>query len=151
MKKLFFLSVMCFFLFTAINVFGADFTLKVGSIESVGGVQNRAIDWVMSEVEKRSDGRLKIDYYPANQLGSTNEQFDGLMTGTIDIFLVGGNCMESMGKEYMIDAIPFVFRDKQHRLAYQSSELNNERQESLLKKLGAVSYTHLTLPTILLV
>ena len=136
MKKLCILLIMCIFLLLVINVFGADFTLKVGSIESVGGVQNRAIDWVMSEVEKRSDGRLKLDYYPANQLGSTNEQFDGLMTGTIDIFLVGGNCMESMGKEYMIDAIPFVFRDKQHRLAYQSSELNKERQENLLKKRG---------------
>ncbi|MBA7589326.1 Sialic acid-binding periplasmic protein SiaP [subsurface metagenome] len=136
MKKLFILSVMCFFLVTTVNVFGAEVTLKVGSIESVGGVQHRAMEWVMSEVEKRSDGMLKIDYYPANQLGSTNEQFDSLMTGTIDIFLVGGNCMESMGKEYMIDAIPFIFRDKDHRLAYQSSELNKKRQEILLNKLG---------------
>jgi len=136
MKKLFILSVMCFFLFTAINVFGAEFTLKAGSLNPVGSTEHRIMDWVINEVEKRSDGMLKIDFYPANQLGSANEQIDSLIIGTQDILIIAGNIMQNLGEEYIVDSIPFIFRDREHRVKYQNSELNKERKENLLKKQG---------------
>ena len=140
-KKLFLFSLvllMCLSFAFSTNAASqtAEFTLKCGSIVPIGGIQSRAMDWVMNEIEKRSDGMLKIDYYPANQLGSTDEQFDSIITGTIDLFITGGNTMEAMGKEYAIDAIPFIFRNEEHRLAYQNSELNKERHEKTLERNG---------------
>ena len=135
-KKLLILLVICALLFLGISVFAQEFTLKCGSIEAVGGIEYQTMQWVIGEINQRSEGRIKIDYYPASQLGSTNEQIDAVITGSLDLLAMAGNIMGNIHKDYTIDSLPFVFRDQQHRIAYQNSELNKERQEILLKEIG---------------
>jgi len=137
MRKLFVLLVVLFaLLFLSISVFGEEITLKWGSIEAIGGLQYQVMQWVIHEVEARSNGRLKIDYYPANQLGSSNEQIDGVIAGTIDVLPLGCNVMGNLGKYWIIDSLPFIFRDRDHRIKYNNSELNQQRHEDLLKEQG---------------
>jgi len=136
MKKLFILLIVCVLLLSTINAFGEQIKLKCGSIESVGGNQWKAMQWVMSEIEKRSNGRLKIEYYPANQLGSTSEQQDSVISGTMDMLIMAGNLMGTLGKDYIIDEIPFIFNSREHRIAYHNSELNKARRANLLKEHG---------------
>lgn len=137
MKKLFILFVLCILLFPNMNVCAQEFTLKCGSIETVGGIEYQTMQWVIGEIDQRSEGKIKIDYYPASQLGPTNEQCDAVQVGTLDLLVMSGNIMGNISSEYyMIDSLPFVFRDQQHRIAFQNSELNKERKEKLLEELG---------------
>ena len=40
--------------------------------------------WLCEEVEKRTEGRVKIDYYPSSQLGDYGTVYDEIKQGTID-------------------------------------------------------------------
>jgi len=136
MRRLVILLVICVLLFSTISAFGEEIRIKWASMEAMGGIQCQIMEWVTSEIERRSDGRLIVDFYPANQLGSTNETIDGLIAGTVDIYPLAGNCMGTLGKDWIVDALPFVFRTMQHRIRYNNSELNKARKEDLLKKHG---------------
>ncbi len=136
LKRITVLLIICFLLFSGINTFAQKVSLKCGSIEAVGGIEYQTMQWVLEEIEKRSDGKLKIDYYPASQLGSTNEQIDAVITGSIDLLAIAGNIMGNIHKDYTIDSLPFVFRDQQHRITFQNSALNEERKKTILKDIG---------------
>lgn len=112
------------------------YVLKWGSIEAVGGIQGEVMKWMMSEVETRSNGRLKIDYYPANQLGNTDEQIDGVIAGTIDVLPLGCNLVGNLGEKWAIDSIPFIFANLDERKKYNESELNISRHEQMLETHG---------------
>jgi len=112
------------------------YTLKVGSIESVGGVQYQTMQWVKEQIIKRTNGQIKLDYYPASQLGSTTEEMDSVAAGTIDIMVIGCNLMGRMGKYWIIDSLPFVFKDEEHRKAFNSSDLNEIRKKQILETHG---------------
>lgn len=112
------------------------YMLKWGSIEAVGGEQNQVMDWLIPEIKERSGDRIIIDYYPANQLGNSDEQIDGVILGTIDVLPLGCNVMGSLGEVWSIDAIPFIFESFEQRKAYNESSLNVERHQDLLERHG---------------
>jgi len=41
--------------------------------------------WICDEIERRTDGRIKIDFYPAAQLGAYDTVFEEIIIGSIDI------------------------------------------------------------------
>ena len=41
--------------------------------------------WICDEIEKRTDGRIKINFYPAAQLGEYDTVFEEVMIGSIDM------------------------------------------------------------------
>lgn len=116
--------------------------IKWASIEAVGGNEYRAMQWVVQEVERRSQGRLKIDFYPASQLGSTQSLLDAVVTGSVDVFIVGCNIMGRMGKDWIVDELIYVFRDLEHRKKYNDGPLNKEREDLLLKEHGVRVIAH---------
>jgi len=44
------------------------------------------VDWC-KEVEKRTDGRVKVAFFPAGTLVSANQTYDGVVKGIVDIGL----------------------------------------------------------------
>ena len=45
--------------------------------------------WAAEEINKRTDGRYKIDVFPASQLGKESDINQGLTLGTVDIIISG--------------------------------------------------------------
>jgi len=137
-KKVFFVVSMCLIILlsSTLIINAKTYTLKVGSIESVGGVQYQTMQWVKEQIKKRTNDQIKLDFYPASQLGSTTEQMDSVAVGTIDMMIIGCNLMGRMGKYWIIDSLPFVFKDAEHRKAYNSSDLNEIRKKQILKTHG---------------
>jgi len=138
MKRNYFLIIfLCFLMLLGSAIVNAKtYTLKVGSIESVGGIQYQTMQWVKEQIKKRTNDQVKLDYYPASQLGNTTEQMDSVAAGTIDIMIIGCNLMGRMGKYWIIDSLPFVFKDAEHRKAYNSSDLNEIRKKQILETHG---------------
>jgi len=138
MKK-FNLLIICFFCVLILSpIIGnaETYKLTVGSIEAVGGNQYNTMQWVIDQINKRSNGQIIIEYFPANQLGTTAELLDSVAAGTIDINILGCNGMGSMGKDWIVDGIPFMFRSAEHRKLYNNSELSKIRNEQLLETHG---------------
>jgi len=65
-------------------------------------------------VEARTNGRIKIDVFPANQLGAPPEQLQQVKLGTIDIGVPTQGQLDKFDRAFAAVMLPFVFEDLAH-------------------------------------
>jgi tripartite ATP-independent transporter DctP family solute receptor len=130
------LCVFVFFFFSKNSVQGAPIVLKLGNIEAPTNPASLACERMSKLVEQRSNGRLKIEFFPASQLGNAITQIEGVMMGSQDMFQGAAEWMAQFEKDYNILALGFGFRDQKHLQAFFKSPLNKEIKERLQKDRG---------------
>lgn len=92
--------------------------------------------WAADEFAKRTDGRYKIEVFPASSLGKESDINEGLGIGTVDIIYTG---QLFAGRSYgpvAIGGAPFMFRDFAHWQAYRDSDLFQELAQGYLDASG---------------
>ena len=82
--------------------------------------------WAAEEIARRTDGRYKIDVYPASQLGKEADINQGLKLGTVDIIISGASYAARDFPRIGITYYPYIFRDPSHLLAYAKSDVFRE-------------------------
>ena len=82
--------------------------------------------WAAEEIAKRTEGRYKIDVYPASQLGKETDIHQGLKLGTVDIIISGASYAARDFPRIGITYYPYIFRDPSHLLAYAKSDVFRE-------------------------
>jgi tripartite ATP-independent transporter DctP family solute receptor len=65
-------------------------------------------------VEQRSDGQIKVDVFPAAQLGSQNETLQKLRLGAVDMDVSSLNYMIKYEKTFAVVVMPYVFDSYAH-------------------------------------
>lgn len=65
-------------------------------------------------VYERTDGNVKIDIFPSDQLGDQNLAVEGALIGTQDIVLTSGTLLSNWIPEIGILNLPFLFDDSNH-------------------------------------
>ena len=65
-------------------------------------------------VKEKSDGSMRIDIYPNEQLGTERETLELLQIGSLDITKVSSAVMESFTSIYSIFSVPFLFVNNEH-------------------------------------
>src|SRR5690606_7358713 len=78
--------------------------------------------WAAEEINKRTDGRYKVDVFPASQLGKESDINQGLTLGTVDIIISGSSFAAREHKPIGVSYFPFIFRDADHLLKYAKSD-----------------------------
>ncbi|MCC2611208.1 sialic acid TRAP transporter substrate-binding protein SiaP [Neorhizobium sp. Rsf11] len=100
--------------------------------------------WAAEEIAKRTDGRYKIEVYPASQLGKEADINQGLKLGTVDIIISGSSFAARDYKPIGVTYYPYIFRDPSHLLAYTKSDVFKKLTKGYEEKTGnhivAVSY-----------
>lgn len=66
------------------------------------------------ELEKMSNGKLKVKIYADGQLGGEREALELLQIGSISMTKVSAATMANFVPEYGVVSIPYIFRDKEH-------------------------------------
>jgi len=79
--------------------------------------------WAAEEIAKRTDGRYKIDVFPASQLGKEADINQGLKLGTVDIIISGSSFASRDYKPIGVTYYPYIFRDPSHLIAYTKSDV----------------------------
>ncbi len=69
------------------------------------------MDEVLQQV---SHGKMSIEIYPNQQLGTERECLELLQIGSLDITKVSSGVMENFSPKMKVFGLPFLFRDKQH-------------------------------------
>ncbi len=64
--------------------------LKVAIFTPAGITYTKANCWILEEIEKRSKGRIKFEYYFSASLLPAKETVNGLKTGVADIAIASG-------------------------------------------------------------
>ncbi len=100
--------------------------------------------WAAEEIGKRTDGRYKIDVFPASQLGKEADINQGLKLGTVDIIISGSSFAARDYKPIGVTYFPYIFRGPEHLIAYTKSDVFKRLAAGYEEKSGnhiaAVSY-----------
>ncbi len=87
-------------------------------------------------VEDRSGGRIKVEIYPANELGSEREQIEGVQLGSIHMSNISEGTVGIFFPEILATAIPYAFRTYTEAWRVLDSPYMKELMEEMRKKTG---------------
>jgi TRAP-type C4-dicarboxylate transport system substrate-binding protein len=96
--------------FSCGNVLGEEKTvsLKLAHINVADGIIDKQAKRFVELVASKTKGRVKIDVYPASQLGNMTEMLEGVSLGTINMCLESEGMLLIFDKDYQIFQIPFL-------------------------------------------
>jgi tripartite ATP-independent transporter DctP family solute receptor len=92
-----------------------------------------AIDAFAKEIEKRTNGRFKVQNFYSGALGAERESIEGVQLGTLDLTMTSTGPVPNFVPEIAILDIPFLFRD----YAHARGVLDGPIGQDLLKKFEA--------------
>ena len=101
--------------------------------------QNVACYKFKEMVEEKSNGELKVDIYPAAQLGDARTIVEGVQMGSIEMADIENGPMGRFVPEAMLWDLPFIFRDIDHA----HKVLDGDVGKYVQKKYIAVGIRHL--------
>ncbi len=66
------------------------------------------------DLEKLSGGKLQLEIYPSQQLGTERQCLELLQIGSLDMTKVSVGVLENFAPKMKVLGLPFLFRDRQH-------------------------------------
>ena len=87
---------------------------------------HRAMVHMAEVLQERSGGQMRIEIHPGGQLGSEKDLVELLQVGSIALTKVSASPLEGFATEMQVFSIPYVFRDREHFLAFLDSEAGRE-------------------------
>ncbi|MBA1336015.1 MAG: TRAP-type C4-dicarboxylate transport system, periplasmic component [Firmicutes bacterium] len=130
---------------TSSNSKGAEKTLKLAftvPMDDAGGVGASKFKEVL---EAESNGKLKVNLFPAGQQGSMKEHWEGCQLGGLEVVYVAGSALETFVPEEAILDLPFLF-PSDYETAWKiidgklSEELNKLMNAKGFELLGIAPY-----------
>jgi tripartite ATP-independent transporter DctP family solute receptor len=87
---------------------------------------HRAMVYMAERLAEKSDGTMRIDIYPSEQLGTERENLELLQIGSLGMTKVSSAALEGFAPAYQVFGLPFLFRDDTHRFAVLEGEVGQE-------------------------
>ncbi len=88
-----------------------DYVLKLGHTGAPTHHYQAICTQFADEVAKKTDGHVKIQVFPADQLGKQLEAVEGCMLGTHDMVLTSDTVLSNWVPDFGILNLPFLFSD----------------------------------------
>jgi tripartite ATP-independent transporter DctP family solute receptor len=82
--------------------------------------------FMAERVAEKSDGKMRIDVYPSEQLGSERENVEMLQIGSLAITKVSAAIMESFAPSYRVLNLPYIFKSREHTQRVLDSDIGRE-------------------------
>jgi TRAP-type C4-dicarboxylate transport system substrate-binding protein len=75
---------------------------------------HKAMVFMADKVKEKSQGRMRIDIYPSEQLGSERECIEQLQVGALSIAKASSSAIEGFVSKMKVLGLPYLFRDSEH-------------------------------------
>jgi tripartite ATP-independent transporter DctP family solute receptor len=123
-----FVFIVLFFVF---SLLGCRSDRKVEVIKLGHGLDpahpvHLAMEFLADRVAEKSRGRMRIDVYPSEQLGSERECLELLQIGSLGMTKVSCSVIEGFVPEMSVLSLPYLFRDEAHRFRVLEGEIGRE-------------------------
>ena len=114
MKKKSTLVILVFilFLFNSCENLNQQKTIKLAHGLDTSHPVHKAMVFMGDELEKNSDGALKLEIYPNQQLGSERQCLELLQIGSLGMTKVSAAVMENFSPNMKVLGLPFLFKNK---------------------------------------
>jgi C4-dicarboxylate-binding protein DctP len=131
-------ALLCSFCFTAIPASAAPVTIKFahGMPPDEEEALHRGVVVFKKMVEQKTAGQVKVDIYPANQLGKEREQFEGVKLGTIEMCMIAEGPMAGFFPEIMVIGIPYLYANEITAWRSLDGSFGKSLFEEMRKKTG---------------
>jgi len=114
----------------------AQTTMRISISTTQTSHQGIAIDTFAKEVEKRTNGRYKIQTFYNGALGGERESIEAVQLGTQELAYSSTGPVPNFVPETKILDVPFLFRDKAHARAVLDGPIGDD----LLKKFDSKGF-----------
>jgi len=115
-------------------------TIKLAHGLDVNHSVHKAMVKMAEDLAERSGGKMTIEIYPSQQLGSERECLELLQIGSLDMTKVSVGVMENFAPKMKVFGLPFLFKNRQHSFNVLDGpigkQLLDEGEQFLLKGLG---------------
>ncbi|MEW6660946.1 MAG: TRAP transporter substrate-binding protein [Bacillota bacterium] len=89
-------------------------TLRLAHYAAESHPLGQAAKFFGKNAEEKSQGRLKVEIFPANSLGAPQEIAEQVRIGTLDMSLNTGGQLSQYVPQYMAIQLPFIWTGPQH-------------------------------------
>lgn len=115
-------------------------TIRLGHGLDVNHSVHKAMVKMGEDLLNRSDGRLKLEIYPSQQLGTERECLELLQIGSLGMTKVSVGVLENFAPKMKVLGLPFLFRDREHSFTVLDGPIGqsllSEAENFWLKGLG---------------
>ncbi len=120
-----------------VNVFAAK-TIKLAHFQTadLSSPKHAASLAFKQYVESRTEGAIKVDIYPASQLGNGNTVMEGLELGNIQMGIVHDGAVGGYYKPFNVFAIPYLFNNHAEAWKVVDGPFLEEMSQDMTKKNG---------------
>ena len=113
-------TILCIIALVLLNVFlgstvlanEAEYTMKFAATMPAIPMESMVYDQFVAfktEVESKTEGRIKVEYYGSGQLGEHDEMITGIMEGSIEIASTDAGPLASFDANIDVISIPYLF------------------------------------------
>ncbi|WP_404468337.1 TRAP transporter substrate-binding protein [Sutcliffiella horikoshii] len=96
---------------TSGNESGKTYSFKLAHITPTNHMWHQAAEKFAEELESKSDGRMKVEIYPASQLGTEADMVQQIEAGSVDFGLITAAYMSSRSPSFAAWFMPYAFED----------------------------------------
>ena len=82
-----------------------EFTMKIG-FATMNDIQHQWGTWMKESIESGSKGRITVQLFPRNQLGTIASQIEGLQLGTVEAFTAPADFFSGVDPRFGTFSIP---------------------------------------------
>ena len=87
---------------------------------------HKAVEYMVKRVDELSEGKLIIDIYPSEQLGSEQQCLELVQIGSLAITKVSALSMQSFADDYKVFGLPYIFNSKEHFFNVIDGEIGSD-------------------------
>src|SRR5690606_12819451 len=102
---------------------GGTRTIKLAHGLDTGHSVHKAMLKMGRDLDSLSGGRMALEIYPNQQLGSERESLELLQIGSLDMTKVSSGVLENFAPRMKVFGLPFLFRDREHAFAVQDGPI----------------------------
>ncbi|MBP1950497.1 TRAP transporter substrate-binding protein [Virgibacillus litoralis] len=125
---------------------GETITWKLGHLSNEDHQWHKTAVKFSELVSEKTDGKLEIEIYPNEQLGSETEVLNGIEAGTVDM-TISGETMQNWAPEAALMAVPYAFKNEEHVKSVVEGDIGKEIENAVKEKVGVTPlYYHLRAP-----
>lgn len=113
-----------------------EHVIRLSHLVQLDNAAHLASEYFKEEVERESDGKIKVDIFPNGELyGSDRETVEAIQLDNIEMTLAGTTTIGNFDDNFYVLDLPFIFKDR--NVAREA--LNGELGEKLTANLGELN------------
>lgn len=141
MKNLsrFILGILCAsILATCVSAAEPEYVLKAGSVLAPDHPYSLSLIYLGELLNKKTNGRIKMDVFPSGQLGGETEMIQALQLGILDFEVCATAPLSNFTKALFVLDLPYLFRDTEHVYAVEDGEIGKRLLDQVTNEVEGV-------------